>query len=64
LEKTLPATQEDEGSIDSENMLRGASRGVEVSKEVERLILGMAGDAKFGENQVFVTCLAGIEVVV
>jgi hypothetical protein len=54
LEKTFPATQEDEDSIEVGDSLRGASRGMQDSREVGTPIPGTAGDAKFGGSRSFV----------
>jgi hypothetical protein len=41
-------------SIEVGDSLRGASRGMQDSKEVEKLIPGGTGDAKFGGRWSFV----------
>src|SRR5579863_8111991 len=42
------------GSIEVGDSLRGASRGMEDSRDIGKLTPGVAGDAKFGSRRIFV----------
>jgi len=54
LERTFPATQEDEDSIEAGDSLHGASRGIEDSREIGTPVPGATGDAKFSGMWSFV----------
>jgi len=53
-ERTFPATQEDEDSIEAGDSLCGASRGIEDSREIGTPVPGATGDAKFSGMWSFV----------
>jgi len=54
VERTFPATQEDEDSIEAGDSLCGASRGIEDSREIGTPVPGATGDAKFSGMWSFV----------